>query len=289
MAQELENPADNPEWVAQRTRLIKVPRNTNWEIRENRKYRWVFPSDVDDRNNLDARGYQPFTCKLQSGRCVYEMRNGRCSRRTVIPFGLCWQHALYKNNLRVGQTTLTDNAGERLNFLGLFACDMRQYPVPENRQERTIVFRQGQLVCTMVGERFNERNYTRRYDDILDVFGDDTLLPYVEKEMDTNLVIDAACVRGIGSLSNMCNNNFNANCVNGQLQNNTVTIDGDLLRLRPGHRNRVRTYPVLEATQNILNGDEILNNYGAAYFDGAELAHETRPQPQTNYSCPRRR
>ena len=289
MADELENPADNEQWVAQRSRLIKVPRNTNWEIRENRKYRWMFPSNEDDRNNLDARGYQPFTCKLQSGRCVYKMApNRRCTRRTVIPFGLCWQHALYKNNLRVGQTTLTDGAGERLNFLGLFACDMRQYPVPENRQERTIVFRQGQLVCTMVGERFNERNYTRRYDDILNVFGDDTLLPYVEKEMDTNLVIDAACVRGIGSLSNMCNDDLNANCVNGQLQNNTVTIDGDLLRVRRGQR-RVRTYPLLQATQDIRNGDEILNYYGAAYFAGAELAHETRPQPQTNYSCPRRR
>lgn len=268
-----------------------VPRNTNWEIRENRKYRWVFPSNEDDRNNLDAHGYQPFTCKLQSGRCVYEMRNGRCSRRTVIPFGLCWQHALYKNNLRVGQTTLTDGAGERLNFLGLFACDMRQYPVPENRQERTIVFREEQLVCTMVGERYNQENYEERYEDILDFFGENTLLPYAEDERGTRLVIDAACVRGIGSLSNMCNDNFNANCGNGngQLQNNTKTIAGEFLRKKPRQKRRTRTYPLLQATQNIRNGDEILNNYGDAYFNGAELAHETRPQPQTNYSCPRRR
>lgn len=255
------NPANERKWVQERNQLNTVSRTKNMYLTENKRYKWRF--NVIDNNPE----YPEIRCKLKSGRCIYETNHGRCKRRTVIPFGLCWQHALYKANLRIGRTKLTDSRGRRLNFLGLFACDMKQSPVPRDQKKKSIVFKRGQKITSFMGEVFdNMKQIHERYP------GDITA-PY------TFQTTDSACVRGLGSLSNACTRGQNATCNN---------LTGNSRKNNAKLKSSPKNYGFIEATGTIRNGDEILTSYGSEYWPGIHLTEETIPKPNINYKCPRK-
>ena len=174
-----------------------------------------------------VNGQVTFSGNLQGRRCIGHCRNGiRCSRRSVIGCPYCYQHLKSDRHLRIKPSTI-HNAGK-----GLYAEDSTQAP-------NAIIFRRDDDIIEYIGETIDRAELNRRYHHhtapyALQVRGDNS----------NPLYIDAATIRGVGSLSNhRAGHHQNARLV-VNFQNNTA-------RLR--------------ATKNIRNGEEIFVSYGHQY------------------------
>lgn len=194
----------------------------------------------------------PWTCRLKKMRCMcYTKSNQRCSRKTEYTLGYCWQHLKSVAHLRIRRTNLKDRTGKKFNFLGLFACD-------ENKPKGAIVFKKHDLIVSYFGEVISKKTLEKRYPG-------KSLAPYTL--VDGKLIIDSACVRGVGSMVNMCRK-CNKNCRN----NAHIKSNG-------------RDYfPVLLATKNIRNGEEIYLDYGNEYFDKTTVQHRFKTAPVKEYN-----
>lgn len=113
----------------------------------------------------------PFRCRVQCRQCTARATGGRrCRRRVAIAGPLCCVHRAKRLGLAVRASPL----GGR----GLFALRP---------------FQPGATVCEYTGERVDDRTLERRY-------GRWTA-PYALRPS-RGLAIDAACLRGVGSLAN---------------------------------------------------------------------------------------
>ena len=173
-----------------------------------------------------VNGQVTFRGDLRGQRCIGHCRNGRrCSRRSVIGCPYCFQHLKSDRHLRIKPSTI-HNAGK-----GLFAEDSTQAP-------NAIIFRRNDNIIEYTGQNIDIDELNRRYHH--------HTAPYALQVRGDNdpLYVDAATVRGVGSLSNhRAGNHQNARFV-VNYQNNTA-------RLR--------------AIKNIRNGDEVFVNYGHQY------------------------
>ena len=173
-----------------------------------------------------VNGQVTFRGDLRGQRCIGHCRNGRrCSRRSVIGCPYCFQHLKSDRHLRIKPSTI-HNAGK-----GLFAEDSTQAP-------NAIIFRRNDNIIEYTGQNIDIDELNRRYHH--------HTAPYALQVRGDNdpLYVDAATIRGVGSLSNhRAGNHQNARFV-VNYQNNTA-------RLR--------------AIKNIRNGDEVFVNYGHQY------------------------
>jgi len=239
--------------IQERNALATIPYNKRLYRKPSKSYKFI----------IDRTGLRSFRCPLKSARCVYSITPAkRCSRRTVAPFGLCWQHALYRANLKIGHTTLTDAGGRRFSFRGLFACNMNH-----NKETRKCaVFRKGDRITAYLGDKMSPGRLDRRYPGNM-------IAPYAF--LNGGKVVDGACARGIATFANACRAANKPSCTS----NNA--------KIRGGTANH---YPYLEATRHIYHDDEIFASYGAVYFRGKMEDMETVPQRKynrINYKCPR--
>ena len=132
-----------------------------------------------------VNGHVTFSGNLQGRRCIGHCRNGRrCSRRSVIGCPYCYQHLKSDCHLRIKPSTI-HNAGK-----GLFAEDSTQAP-------NAIIFRRDDDIIEYIGETIDRAELNRRYHH--------HTAPYalqVRGDNNNPLYIDAATIRGVGSLSN---------------------------------------------------------------------------------------
>lgn len=162
-----------------------------------------------------------YSTKLTSLRCEdTNKKGGRCKRKCVIGSPYCYTHLAYKHHLTIKKSTIP-NAGN-----GLFAVD------PLSSDKSDIIYRKGDTIIKYFGEIINLNELIARYADKTG--------PYVV-QMSQNRYMDAAKIRGVGSLANTLPNNNNATL---SVSHNSVS---------------------LKATKNIKNGDEILLSYGRGY------------------------
>jgi SET domain-containing protein len=174
-------------------------------------------------------GQITFRGNLRGQQCIGHKKDGRrCSRRSVIGCPYCFQHLKSERHLRIKPSTI-HNAGK-----GLFAEDNTQPP-------NAIIFRRGDDIIEYIGENIDRQELNRRYQIhtapyALQVRGNDNVRG--------PLYIDAATIRGVGSLSNHNRSNH---------QNTRFVVD---------FRNNTAK---LRATKNIRNNQEIFVNYGHEY------------------------
>jgi hypothetical protein len=204
-----------------------------------------------------------WTCPLLSMQCLANTKaNRRCSRRSTVTIGYCFQHITSVADLTVDRTKMREKkTNKRYNFIGLFAC-------MKGQNTRKIVFRKGDVIAPYLGEVIDKKKLEYYYP------GEETA-PYALQDS-KNRYIDAACARGIGSLSNACSRRVNSNCA--------TNAKFSLIRNR---------FPVVRATRDIKNGQEIFINYGRTYFARRSVhkKHETNPvnrYKKTKYKCKRR-
>ena len=160
-----------------------------------------------------------FECNVQCSRCEHMIGTRRCSRRVCIGLRRCWQHSRSFLHLRVATSNIP-NAGK-----GLFAH--------HTSAGRNPVFKPGDLIVEYTGENISAAELEDRYPG--DVTG-----AYALGE--GNLIVDSACVRGIGSL---------ANAGTARTSNAAYNV----------YDNRLSVV----ATKPIRHGDEILADYGVDY------------------------
>lgn len=170
-----------------------------------------------------------FSCKLTSTRCTSETKDGSiCRRRSCIGTKYCWTHLLRDKKLRIKDSDVL-GAGK-----GMFAMDLE-------KGDRGVVFKARTLIVAYDGDVIDETELEARYGEYTG--------PYAVK-LYGNLIEDAACHRGPGSILNHSNT---PNCEMVTEINNTVGI---------------------YALKNITNNKELLVDYGDTYmFDGT---HTTR-------------
>jgi len=114
---------------------------------------------------------------------------------------------------------------------GLFALN-------KNEPENAIIFKKNEKIVNYNGEMINNRERMNRYQGFN--------APYAV-ELSNNNIVDSATKRGVASTSNHTNRSRS---------NAKLSVD---------NRNKVVS---IKATKNILNGEEILINYGNSYtFD----------------------
>lgn len=186
-------------------------------------------------------------CSLTSGQCVAKTtKTGRrCRNISSMPFGICSQH-LKLYGLRTGRTNLRIRRC-RLDMPGLFAY-RRDLP------DTAIVFRTGANIAPIFGRRISSKMVDTLYG-----ADDDDVAPYAVMG-EKSLVVDGACIRSSGSFSNTCTS-----------QNENCTTNAELAPERGG------LFPVIRATRNILNHQEILTNYGDDRLVTDSPQHNTRP------------
>jgi hypothetical protein len=238
-----------------------IPLDTPIETTESP--RWEF--EYGDKDDI-----QGFDCHLKCMQCMAKTGKRRCRRKTCYTAPLCWQHLKNLAHLRIGRTTLVDpSTGERFKFLGLFACN--------SKKPGEVVFRKRDPIVPYIGEK-------KTFDDIERVYNregnEDATVPYgevTEVPGGDDIVIDGACFRGVASLANdaipgsVCEGGRQ-----GQCRTNSYFFSGD------------GNYPILVASRNIRDGDEIFVSYGEEYWEGEHKPHRTKPQrayEKLNYKC----
>lgn len=229
-----------------RSKLHRIKKSTNFNTHPNT--RWKF----DYNNNT-------WSCPLQTMRCAHEIKtNIRCKRNTTYTTVYCWQHLKSVAKLRIGTTTMQDSKRQKLDFTGLFVCDMKKF-------QNTIIFKTGDIITSYIGEIISNAELQNRYP------GKETA-PYTLQISKTRF-LDSACIRSVGSLANACLPT-NKNC-----KLNAKLVIGS-------HGN----YPHLKASKNIRNGDEIFISYGRTYFNKTSVHRDfvTKPNQEyksKNYEC----
>lgn len=215
-----------------------------------RTYITNFRENVEDVYNATRLSYKykykdsendwDFGCPLQCIRCCAIAKNGQmCKKKTckMVPF--CVAHAKTIFNVQV------KNAEGHVGN-GLYAVKTRK-----NTADDAIIFRTGDIICWYIGEVIGVEEKDERYG-----HQHDATAPYAFQDRH-NRIIDAACLRGVGSYINSPagRNNLQANC---KFVTSQPTVP----------------FASLVATRNIRNGTEILVSYGRAYrFDVSK--HET--------------
>lgn len=208
-----------------------------------------------------------FECNMECMQCMARMGNRRCTRKSCYTIPYCWQHLKLIAHLRVGRTTLKNpDTGRRFTFRGLFACDAKN--------PGGIVFRHKDIITPYVGEILNQDELDERYDE-------DEVAPYVEHINvgmvgDPSIYVDGACIRGVGALANDATG---STCTTGHRKCHT---NAEFFSVNN------ESYPVLRATKNIRDGDEIFVNYGPEYWAGDQRPHTTSPASvyrKLEYKC----
>ena len=168
-----------------------------------------------------------FRADLDGEQCTANNKQGRrCSRRTVIGIGMCWQHLQSNEHLRIKMSRIP-NAGK-----GLFASDTTE-------NDDSVVFRKNDLICQYDGELIDLDELEERYDD--------KTAPYGYK-LNANRFEDGALHRGVGTLANRP--------PPGTVGNATFTIT---------HGRGPHSRCQLRASRNIRNYQEIYVPYGNTY------------------------
>ena len=131
-------------------------------------------------------------------------------------------------------------------FYGLFASD------PSRRRGVSIVFRKSQEIIPYLGAQ------TMNTELLYKLYGPHTA-PYAYRDNTHNIYTDGACVRGAAAMINQGAS---------PEKNNAVFRDG-------------KYFPLIVATRDIRNGEEIFVEYGRAYqMDEKRVQHLTRRMTQ---------
>jgi len=197
------------------------------------------------------RGERDFACTMTCRRCAaISARTGnRCSRQVCVGLPLCWQHTRAAWNVAIRQ------AGPRVGK-GLFAAAPTGAPSAVRRRQAPL-FRKGDLIVPYApAEELAPEELDERYD----YGGWQVTAPYaVPLPSSPDVVLDAACVRNVGSLAN------DPRGRRGLRSNAELTEENGTLWLR--------------ATRAVRDGDEILLNYGPDYWAGAKACGPNENQP----------
>jgi len=168
-----------------------------------------------------------FHGQLDGEQCTaHNKADRRCRRRTVIGLGLCWQHLLAEEHLRI-KKSIIHNAG-----MGLFALD-------KSEPADGVVFRKNDIICQYDGELIDRDELEDRYDN--------KTAPYGYK-LNANRFEDGALHRGVGTLANRP--------APGGTSNAQFTIT---------HGRGPNSRCQLRATKIIRNDMEIFVAYGVGY------------------------
>jgi len=175
-----------------------------------------------------------FEGELEKRQCLYTNENDeQCKNICCIPIEYCHTHLPEVLHVQVRNSKIK-NAGK-----GLFAFDKRL-------DNNSIVFNKNQKICDYVGELITPRELERRYGTQTSIYG----------VRSGNTIVDAALIRGIGSLANT---NFNKNRINAKISFYPKTKQFSIRSIKP-----------------IKNNEEIYVNYGDEYSFNDEK-YETVP------------
>jgi len=249
---------DNP---VQKFKVLKGTKSSKYKFVYKPKNSNALKKSFDFTNNPGCKLYKlPCMCYKDGTKTL-------CTRQSYNSAGLCWQHLKTRWNLTVRQTNISDGGGQRLRMRGLFACDIK-------KAENEIVFKEGDVICPYIGIVFTEQEFSSIYPK-----SDDTTAPYMipilvrtarKRDEDTTLYVDAACLRGIGSLANHDTGKKNAIFVSSELE--IPNLEEGIL-------------PWLQAVRDIKNGEEIYVSYGKDYqMEMENIETFTRPTGRRGYN-----
>ena len=182
-----------------------------------------------------------FSCILQQTQCIGHLQNNpvlrRCKRKSVIGTPLCFQHLESLKHLKI-KPSLIPHGGK-----GLFAFN-------KSVLGNAIIFKKGENIIEYQGEILSKLQLETRYGNKTAPYG---------AQLKEGVYIDAAGNRGVGSLANAPNLVRQANAKLISVYNTTPQ--------------QIK----VKAIRNILNGQEILIDYGKEYlFDEEGVTHVTK-------------
>jgi hypothetical protein len=90
--------------------------------------------------------------------------NKRCNNYIVTGFEYCWFHLKHYFNLEIRQTELRDKAGERGEYLGVFAREGLFFDGDNDAP----VFKKGEFIITYMPEKLSREDFDMRYHNTVD-------------------------------------------------------------------------------------------------------------------------
>ena len=185
------------------------------------------------KNNLQ------FECTLEKRKCSKE----GCTKQNDYPIEYCPSHLKTEMHLTIKPTTLErhfEGGKQKISGHGLFAWS--QDVVYSKRTENVVLFEKDDLICFYYGKKLTKEEAERHNDEDSNPH---VQLPYSLYQTSKMDIIDASCIRGIGSFANhKCVSQANAK-----------------LSLRK-HPQTETMMSCLVAQKIIRNGDEIFVDYG---------------------------
>jgi hypothetical protein len=217
--------------------IKSLTKHTQGKIRSN-----LDPVNLQRKNKKFEFYYKHhlvFECTLEKRTCSKE----GCNKETDYPIEYCASHLKPEMSLTVKPTTLkrhVDGGVQKISGHGLFAWS--QDVVYNDRRENKIIFRDNDLICFYYGKKLTEEEVVKHNDEENNPHAQ---LPYSLSQRSKQDIVDASCIRGIGSFANhKCQSKANAKIG---------------LRKHPVTQNMMSC---LVAQKIIRNGDEIFVNYG---------------------------
>ena len=171
-----------------------------------------------------------FSCQLQCNQCTAHTENGsRCKLRVCVGVPYCWIHNRSIKHLAMKNSTI-QNSGK-----GLFAIRTKTKGLTQQQKNKPI-FKKDEVITKYDGEKLSPQQLNERYGESQNYTAPYALSYRKNKE---DIIIDAACKRGIGSI---------ANHKAKARTNAKLTEKGNITAIKP-----------------IFDGQEIFVNYGSSY------------------------
>lgn len=224
--------------------------------------RWVGGTQYFSIDNPETNELM-FAAELQPQQCKFKINNRRCKRKQNIGVEYCFQHLPAFRKLKIQPTN--DGRGK-----GVFAYGGKL------ANEATVVFNNKTIIAKYNGVKIDQEELNKRYGRFTGPYATEA-----ERRRNPKKFIDAATIRGVGSMINANNDDDDEepNCALKFVENLQAPRVKAWNEVNPQDTLEKENDVIIVATKNIQHGAQLLLRYGDEYeFENNHTTGTKKPK-----------
>ncbi len=224
--------------------------------------RWVGGTQYFSIDNPETNELM-YAAELQPQQCKFQINNRRCKRKQNIGVEYCFQHLPAFMKLKIQPTN--DGRGK-----GVFAYGGKL------ANEDTVVFQNNAIIAKYNGDKIDQEELDKRYGGFTGPYATEA-----ERRRNPTKFIDAATIRGVGSMINANNSDDDEepNCALKFVEDKKKRSVKDWNEVNPRDTLEKENDVIIVATKNIQHGAQLLLRYGDRYeFENNHTTGTKKPK-----------